>query len=157
MKFEIDKDNDLSTFDDLSLKDEEKKFKGWVYHPNPDHRGIKNIKKKAKWDISVDEEIICFVYARKSNWINGDKGWGLHLSNNEPQKVGRLAKPDNRKQRYSWIARFHDGTSTSNWHGWPADTKLKTNDRPTTEVLKDWKKKGYITKAILIKILKGLL
>lgn len=152
-EFKEDKDNDLAVFDDSP----QELFNGWVYHPNPDHRGIKNKKDKSKWNITINEEGYCFVSARRQNWIDGQDGWGLHLENNTPKEVGTLADSSQQKNRTSWIARFKDGTGTNNWHGWPADTKLKTDDRPSERVLEDWIKKKYINKCKRRKINRGQL
>lgn len=157
MKFLLDRDNELSCIDDIKIPDDEKIFQGWVYHPNPDHRGDKNSGDKSKWTITVDEEGECFVSARKQDWIEGNRGWGLHFVNENRTLVGSLADSMQQKNRTSWIAKFIDGTNTLNWHGWPADTKLKVNDRPLEKVLQDWIDKRYISKAERRKIIQGKL
>lgn len=115
------------------------------------HRKTGNVN-KSLWSISNEEEVLCFVETIKQKWIDGANAWGVKVVNNALQKVG--ANNDGQTLK---IARFVDSYSADVWHGYPADYIRKSNDRPTTNVLSDWVKKSYITKAKMAKIRQGQL
>lgn len=111
---------------------------------------------KSQWIISVEEEFESFAIARKNEWFNGLRGWGIHPSGSLAD-VGRLVNGRNVQ-----IARFQEMTPPGQkiqnvWHGYPADIKGKTNDIPVMEVLNNWLEAGIIQKHQLSKIRRGVL
>jgi hypothetical protein len=110
------------------------------------HRRIGN-PNKCIWNITFDEEVDCFIQAMNSNWKRGTEGWGVKVINNILQVVG----VNNDRQELK-LAKFVDGTKTNIWHGYPADYMNNHQDRPETDILKDWVKKGYLTKPKMNKI-----
>ena len=55
---------------------------------------------------------------------------GFNIENATLQVVGVL---NNRELK---LAKFVDGTNNNVWHGYPADHMTKSQDRPTTGILK---------------------
>jgi hypothetical protein len=107
---------------------------------------------KSIWTINFDEEIDCFIQTITKNWKNGVEAWGIKLIGTTLQVVGI----SNDKAELK-LAKFVDGTNSNIWHGYPADHMTKSQDRPTTIILKNWVDNGYITKAKMNKIRQGQL
>ena len=105
---------------------------------------------KCIWTISFDEEVSCFIQALNENWKVDFEAWGIKTVNNILQVVG----VNNERQELK-LAKFVDGANTNVWHGYPADYMRKANDRPATNILKDWVEYGYLTKAKMSKIRLG--
>lgn len=122
------------------------------YIHNTQHRdGNPN---KSQWIISsVDEEKIW----NNSPYFTDCPCYGLYIQNNKPDYLGFPAKIPPSPLEKLFIAKF---CSSSNgifiaWHGYPANTTLKVQDRPPEEYLKEWIDKKYISRAQALKILKG--
>lgn len=105
---------------------------------------------KSIWTVSFNEEVDCFIQTINENWKNGNEAWGLRVIGTILQVVGLNNGSEELK-----IAKFVDGTNTNVWHGYPADYMSKSQDRPTTNILKVWVDKKYITKAKMSKIRLG--
>lgn len=105
---------------------------------------------KCRWTITFAEEVACFIQTINQNWRDGNEGWGLKLNNILVQVVG--INNDNEELK---IAKFIDGTGTNVWHGYPADYTSRSQDRPTTGILRTWVNNGYITKSKMTKIRLG--
>jgi hypothetical protein len=142
MTYTADTEIDLKVNIDL----EEHKFK---YIISSQHRKTGN-PNKCIWKITFDQEVDCFIMTVSEKWKDGIHGWGLKALDNVLQVVG----VNNIKEELK-LAKFIDGTNTNVWHGYPADYVSKSNDRPTTEILKKWVDLGYITKAKMSKIRLG--
>ncbi|RZJ44149.1 MAG: hypothetical protein EOO19_12230 [Chryseobacterium sp.] len=113
------------------------------------HRKVGNVNKSI-WTISFDEEVDCFVTAINGKWIAGNEAWGVKVNGGSVQVVGKNIANAELK-----LAKFVDGTSTNVWHGYPADYMSKSQDRPITDILRNWVKAGYISKAAMNKIRTG--
>lgn len=105
---------------------------------------------KSIWTISFDDEVECFIQTMKGNWKSGTEAWGIKVLDNVLQIIGL----NNKKQELK-LAKFVDGANTNVWHGYPADHVRKSQDRPTTNILKTWVGSGYLTKAKMSKIRLG--
>lgn len=105
---------------------------------------------KSIWTITFDEEVACFIQALNGNWKTGTEAWGFKVIGDILQVVGL----NNNRQELK-LAKFVDGTNTNVWHGYPADYLSKAQDRPATNILKDWVDNGYLTKAKMSKIRLG--
>jgi hypothetical protein len=105
---------------------------------------------KSVWTITFNEEVACFIQALNGKWRAGTEAWGVKVIGNILQIVGL----NNARQELK-LAKFVDGTNTNVWHGYPADYMNKAQDRPTTDILKLWVEKGYLTKAKMSKIRLG--
>lgn len=107
---------------------------------------------KSIWIIDFEAEIECFINTINNNWKDGPEAWGLRIENANLKVIGI----SNNKEELK-LAKFVDGTNTNVWHGYPADHMTKAQDRPTTEILRNWVIEGYITKAKMNKIRQGQL
>ncbi len=121
------------------------------YIVSSQHRRVGN-PNKSIWTIDFEEEINCFIQTITQKWVSGVEAWGLKLNGTTLEVIGVT----NTKKELK-IAKFVDGTSTNVWHGYPADHMTKSQDRPTTIILKNWVDNGYITKAKMNKIRQGQL
>ncbi|MBP6038834.1 MAG: hypothetical protein KA523_01405 [Flavobacterium sp.] len=115
------------------------------------HRRRGNMNKSI-WLIDFNEEVNCFIESITNNWKNGLEAWGLRYVNTNLNVVGLSSMNDELK-----LAKFVDGNNTNVWHGYPANHMANSQDRPTTEILKNWVNDGYITKAKMNKIRQGQL
>lgn len=103
------------------------------------------------WDITIENEFKCFYLAYIKQWIVENKnGWSLYIVDNKPDVLGTLT--DSRKSK---IAKFVAKNSINLWHGYPSDYMKNVHDRPPTDILKDWVKHQYISKAVMSKIKAG--
>jgi len=107
---------------------------------------------KSIWTISFEDEVNCFIQTINSKWKAGAEAWGLKVQGPNLEQVGLSNKNEELK-----IAKFVDSSLMDVWHGYPANHLHKAQDRPTTEILKNWVLKGYITKAKMNKIRQGQL
>jgi len=130
---------------------EHEEFKPSRYIISSQHRKTGN-PNKSIWTIGFEEEIQCFIQSVTNNWKNGFEAWGVKLIGTTLQVVGVSKSKTQLK-----LAKFVGGISTNVWHGYPADHMTKSQDRPTTVILKSWVESGYITKAKMNKIRQGQL
>jgi hypothetical protein len=133
---------------ELSLHDENGKlikfgYKFIVYHRN-------NSSQKSQWGISCEEELWCFIQCKRADWIDDFKGWGIDFKNGNLNIIG-LSKD----KRNLYIIKFVDGNKNNNWHGYPADYMQNSQDKPPTEILKEWVVSRFINKANMSKIMRG--
>lgn len=105
---------------------------------------------KSIWTISYEEEVNCFIETITKNWKENSVAWGVKVINDLIQVVGL----NNAKVELK-LAKFVDGSNKNVWHGYPADYMNKSQDRPTTDILKNWVVNGYLTKAKMSKIRLG--
>ena len=105
---------------------------------------------KSIWTLSHDGEIDCFVFSFSSEWKDDNTCWGVSVIGQNIQVVGH-----NTNNEVLKIAKFVDANANKLWHGYPADYMRNSQDRPTTNTLRDWVTKGYITKAKMSKIRLG--
>lgn len=137
MEYKVDKEIDLS------------EYKIGNYIISSQHRKKSN-PNKSIWTITYKEEVECFIFAFDKKWNTDNEGWGLKIYDGLIQEIGQDFEYKKLK-----IAKFVDGNQKNVWHGYPVDHMIKPNDRPTTEILKAWVDKGYLTKAKMCKIKQG--
>ena len=128
---------------------------GQSYIWNMQHRnGNPN---KSQWIINHSQEINVFEYSYESVWIsqNRDKrvSWGLYLVNGNPSVLGQTAMYCTLPLKVVLIAKFIEGTQA--WHGYPANYRCNPQDRPCTQILKNWRNCGHIEKSEVAKIRSG--
>lgn len=110
---------------------------------------------KSIWTISPAEEVDCFIRTVKEGWINRTnekkkEAWGLKPNNRHLDVIGK-----NNKDQELKLAKFVDGDDKDVWHGYPADYRNKSNDRPPEDILRRWIDKKYIDKRKMVKIRSG--
>jgi hypothetical protein len=137
MVFELDHENILEGLD-------------CKYFFASQHRNHANAE-KSQWQISMPEEIECFIEAKSEGWAGNQCGWGLKLDADQNLEV----LGTNTHHEHLKIAKFIDSSKNSIWHGYPADYIRKSQDRPNVEVLRSWKDKGVISKYHMTRIRGG--
>lgn len=105
---------------------------------------------KSIWSLTHDGEIDCFIFSVNSNWVDEHTCFGVSVLGETIQVVGHNCDNDELK-----IAKFVDANANMLWHGYPADYMRNSQDRPATNILRDWVQKGYISKAKMSKIRLG--
>jgi len=125
---------------------------GQSYIWNMQHRnGNPN---KSQWIINHNQEIHVFEYSYGANWIsrkqNKKFSWGLNLINEVPSVLGETAKNCELPLQFVRIAKFVEGTQT--WHGYPANYRCNSQDRPDPKILENWYTRGYIRKDEIKKV-----
>lgn len=120
------------------------------YYISSQHRRKGN-PKKSRWTITYDEEVDCFIQSMIKEWKDEKKAWGLKASNKVIDIVGMNDDNDS-----LMLAKFIVGPGRDTWHGYPADYVNRAQDRPTNTILKMWVDDGYITKAKMTKINRGI-
>ena len=113
------------------------------------HRKTGNFHKSI-WLIPFTEEVECFTQTINENWKDGNKAWGVKIIDAIFQVLGKNNENEELK-----LAKFVDGNYSNIWHGYPADYLRKAQDRPTTDILKVWVQKGFLTKSKMSKIRRG--
>ena len=105
---------------------------------------------RSQWTIRPNDEVGVFEHSIESSWISQNRNcsWGLYLLNEKPSSLGLSIT-----KKSLWIAKFVE--SANIWHGYPANYRFHTQDRPHTEVLQDWRSCGYIRKHEISKIRSG--
>ena len=112
---------------------------GRRYYFQPDHRN--GNPKKSQWSIGLPEELHCFENSVNLGWANSSHAWGLHCPGAIPEVLGHSPTGLSLK-----IAKFVAGTSTSFWHGYPANYRQYHQDRPPVSILRGWESCGLIKK-----------
>lgn len=116
-----------------------------------DHRN--QTPQKSQWTIDEPAEIDSFCLACQSGWLVNTQGWGLHVAGagSGPDYLG-LNDAGNMQL---FVARFVDGNSNGQWHGYPMDHIRRPQDRPPDTVKDSWIAGGYLPAAKVRKIAKG--
>jgi hypothetical protein len=106
-----------------------------TYSPHPKHREGKL--GESQWTITEDEERESFLLAWRSDWCEGERGFGLHLiqDDNGRVKARNLGVVEDHQTR-TFVAKFVGDTNRC-WHGYPADQRKK-QDRPGWPLLREW-------------------
>lgn len=120
-----------------------------TYTIHPDHRNC--CPSKSQWTISEVTEKNIFLDALGRQWIQGVHGWGLLLTHGNLSYVGVSSD----RKRKLFVARFIDGASSHNWHGYPADHQRCQRDIPSTSVLNDWLQSGILPAPKIRKLMRG--
>jgi hypothetical protein len=103
---------------------------------------------KCIWTISLEAEVECFRDSALKKWLENKEGWGLKF--NTQGRLEQVGVSDTKEELK--IAKFVDSSSTTEWHGYPADYCSRNKDRPSLKVLEDWKDKNIISKTQMSKI-----
>jgi hypothetical protein len=131
---------------------------GQSYVVKSDHRD--GSKKKSQWIIAPQEEVNTFEGAYSLSWTStsGQQAWGLHLVDGRPTilgtaptKLGTTHRGPSRTERL-WLAKFVRNATPVFWHGYPANYRHKSQDRPPVSVLQAWHDCGYISKREISRI-----
>ena len=120
---------------------------GVYYIHKADHRN--RSPRKSQWTIPENEERSVFSQTYSEGWYEGTVGWGLRLAG---QTVSELGVGVDRIRRL-FIAKFIDGSATSQWHGYPADYLAHQQDVPDPGILLEWCALRHINPAKMRKIL----
>lgn len=120
------------------------------YYASSAHR--KSLASKSYWTVTIDEEVTCFIESQKKGWITTTICWGF--ISNTPKKEF-LVLGLNKYNEELKIAKYVAKSSGGVWHGYPADYRRNTQDRPEMDILMDWKTKGHIEKHYINKIRQG--
>ena len=119
------------------------------YFIHPKHRGSPT-SESCTWTISINDEVALFEAA-------------LPVARS-PGQICRAAEPGGRRLRTVGInvhrkslffGKFVDGSTISKWHGYPADYRRRTQDRPPICLLKIWVRQGLLQKHHVAKISGG--
>lgn len=124
-----------------------------TYIHKEDHRNARATQ-KSQWSIERTEELISFDITYNSNWLGGNCGWGLHITQEKIFYLGYGAKQRGRDMIELFIARFDEGNPDI-WHGCPADPQVHNQDIPPNEILAQWVERRFINNAQRRKIMKG--
>ncbi len=122
---------------------------GFRYLISPDHRN--GNPHKAQWTISVAEEVACFERSVANSWLEQSVGWGLHVDGGSVSYLGTTAN-DFGPVEQSFVAFFQ---LASDCHGYPADVRRRTRERPSTRVRRAWLDGGYLRPAVVRKLSRG--
>lgn len=127
---------------------------GEAYAIKSDHRN--HSKRKSQWTVPPEQEVTTFEGAYSSSWFSrsGEQAWGLHDVNGKPHALGITAGGLPRKERL-WLAKFVRNAMPLFWHGYPANYRFNSQDRPPDYVLRDWHRHGYIRKHEISRIRRG--
>jgi hypothetical protein len=102
------------------------------------------------WTIHIYEEVQCFIYTHRHNWIAEGNGWGLHLVDGKPEFLGEVSSG-----KQSKIAKFVVNQAMGLWHGYPSDYQRNKKDRPPISILEVWRDLDLIKKADISKVRGG--
>jgi hypothetical protein len=122
---------------------------GFTYQNHPDHRN--NSAGKSQWTISEGDELSVFDLARTNSWLLAKCGWGLFMPNGTVSYLGL----DQRHERPLFVAKFVAANQSILWHGYPADHERHIQDRPSTEILRNWMDSELLPEAKIRKIGRG--
>ncbi len=114
-----------------------------------DHRN--KSKEKSQWTISHQDEVKVFINAYTRNWIYKDNAWGVFFDNRNINYLG--VAQDHFTQVF--IAKFVNDTNQTDWHGYPADYQLHSQDIPDEAILNDWLIHNVLPKSKINKIARG--
>lgn len=120
------------------------------YFIHPKHRGSPT-RDSCTWRISVDDEVDLFKAALPTARRPGQKCWAAESEGRRLRTVGI-----NVHKESLFFGKFVDGSCMSVWHGYPADYRRYTQDRPPMCILKIWDKQGLIQKHHSSKISRGM-
>jgi hypothetical protein len=119
------------------------------YCIHPDHRnGNPN---KSQWTITEEEERAAFVRAVEHEWLLQNRGWGLHLHQEQPQYLGTSKG----QAAALFVAKFVSSGAQVSWHGYPADHQRNIQDIPESKVLKSWIDLRLLALPKIRKLMKG--
>ncbi len=122
---------------------------GIRYGCHPDHRN--GNRAKSQWTIQQAEEITAFTYCYDHTWFIGDRAWGLHYQQGSLTYLGVGVD----RQRALFVARFEDGNSNQQWHGYPADHQRNVHDRLPEQLKELWIRNGVLDPAKVRKLSRG--
>jgi hypothetical protein len=119
------------------------------YCPKADHRQPGALH-KSQWTISVADERSCFELAATSSWRARESYWGVYVPGGSAEILGVSQAPE---RHPVFIAKFI--TNQSEWHGYPVAHWRSTYDKPSTDILEEWRARGYIRKKTVKRVIGG--
>ena len=119
------------------------------YYVHPKHRG-RPTNDRCTWIISVLEEVALFKRAIPVVCCPGQIYWAAEAEGRRLRTVGI-----NVNRESLFFGKFVDGSAISRWHGYPADYRRRTQDRPPIPVLQNWETQGLLKKHHIAKISGG--
>ena len=119
------------------------------YYIHPKHRGPPT-NESCTWIIPVDDEVALFEAALPTARSPGQICWAAETGGRRLRTVGI-----NVHRELLYFGKFVDGSVISGWHGYPADYRRRTQDRPPISVLKIWVNQGLLHKHHVAKISGG--
>ncbi len=120
-----------------------------MYLPKPDHRD--GTAKKSQWVIPVSGEVESFRLAIDEGWFKDGLGWSLHLRDDHAAYLGTAAQ-DPGPAKALFLALFEIAPIC---HGFPADHRRSSREKPPTAVRSAWLDRKYLRPAVIRKIGKG--
>lgn len=108
-----------------------------------------NSPKKSQWVITKVEEINCFTKSVKKDWTDDNLYFGLKNDGDSLEQLGL-----NHFKEELYLAKFI--SSSTDWHGYPADYVRNTQDIPPQIILDKWLKEEIIAKHEMTKIKRGM-
>lgn len=120
------------------------------YFIHPKHRGSPT-SDSCTWTIPVDDEVALFGAALPSERSPGQDCWAAEPGGRRLRPVGFNVHGET-----MFFGKFVDGSCMSIWHGYPADYRRHTQDRPPPGVLQVWVTQGLIGKHHVAKIYGGM-
>ncbi len=123
---------------------------GVRYFVHPKHRGSPT-SNTCTWTIPIVDEVALFEAALPSVRSPGQACWAAEPGVRRLRTVGVNVHVES-----LFFGKFVDGSSMSRWHGYPADYRRRTQDRPPPAVLQVWVTQGLIEKHHLAKISGGM-
>ena len=119
------------------------------YFIHPKHHGSPT-RQCCTWKIPVDDEVALFKTALPTARSPGQIYWAAEGHDRRLRTVGI-----NIHKESLFFGKFVDGSAISKWHGYPADYRRRTRDRPPICVLKIWVEQGLLEKHLVAKISGG--
>ena len=119
-----------------------------TYISNPHHRSAGHNAVKSQWNISIADEMQCYLGAVENHWMANNSYWGLHLIEVRPVVLGSAPSND-----ALYIAKFVSNQGI--WHGYPVAHWLSPYDKPQMPVLESWVAGGFINRAKKARIHRG--
>ena len=114
-----------------------------------DHRN--KTKEKSQWTVSHQDEVSIFIDAYTRTWVSEDNAWGVFFSNGNLDYLG--VAQDHVTQIF--IAKFVNDVIHNNWHGYPANYQIHSQDIPEESILKNWLDNDILPKSKINKIARG--
>ncbi len=114
-----------------------------------DHRN--KSKEKSQWTVSHQDEVNIFIDAYNRTWVSKDNAWGIFFNHGEIEYLG--VAQDHITQVF--IAKFVNDIAHTNWHGYPANYQMHSQDIPDESILNNWLVNNILAKSKISKIARG--
>lgn len=105
---------------------------------------------KSLWTIAPDREFEVFDFALRAGWVADGIYWGLNIRNGQAHELGQTAPPHNES---ALVARTKD--CGKRIHGYPADPRRNSQDRPPESVTSKWLQSSLMRKRTIKQLASG--